>query len=88
MKNSPTKKQWIVAMGAAMVVAIILSLIIVSYKPKPVPRPAPAPRPVVYYDRVEIFDAQGKSSFRTPGGWSFAYALPDGTVFIKKRVKE
>ena len=85
----PTKHETKVATIVVAILLLFFSLIfysVISAEPKP--KPKPKPRPTVYYDKIEIFDAQGKSSFRTPGGWSFAYALPDGTVFIKKRVKE
>ena len=54
------------------------------------PAAAPAPAPVVSYDKIEILYVGGRSAFRTPDGWNFAGSTGqnDGTVFIKKRVKE
>ncbi len=51
---------------------------------------APTPAPVVSYDKIEILYVGGKSAFRTPDGWNFAgpTGQNDGTVFIKKRVRE
>ena len=48
----------------ALIVLIVASFIIFKATRPPAP---PAPRPAVYYDKVEIFDAQGKSAFRWRG---------------------
>lgn len=79
------KHQILTAIIASLVFIPVVFLII-SWTPTPTQKQTH--KSPVYYDWAEVFDAGGKSAFRTPDGWDFAYALPDGTVFIKKQVKE